>query len=388
MREVLQHAPPSIQAHSFRFCRVSEQSAECSCDGFELLAVDAKPRDAVDDRRAGSTGRSGQCGPSGTSSLEKNQTEAFGIPLDISVGHGEQIARRVPARQVVVAHMAEQMHAIRYTELRREARQVFPILANANQRVMCVDALLSKSGQRPNHAIEALAPLEPPHRENETLPRPEPESIAQRIAGDQGIAEQGLLTEEDAYYYSRQRRRFEQVVLPVYRVILKDEEQTRYYLDPNTGALLQRADATGRWRRWLFSGLHRLDFTETVEEPGNSPCDEPLGQHSPGENRDKAPCDRHGGGLCEEFRVDEQRLGSEPPHSPQSEAMDRVRMHPIEIGCPRDIGGDDMDLLAAQPTEVIVERHRRPALGGQEQFGHHQERRLHGYGGRAIRRSQ
>jgi uncharacterized iron-regulated membrane protein len=50
-------------------------------------------------------------------------------------------------------------------------------------------------------------------------------------------------------------------VLPVYRIILNDEEQTRYYLDPNTGALVQRADATGRWRRWLFSGLHRLDFT-------------------------------------------------------------------------------------------------------------------------------
>ena len=149
-KKVLQHAPPSVQAHSFRFCQVSEQSAECSCDGFELLAVDAEPRDAVDDRRTGSTGRSGQCGPSGTSSLEKNQTEAFGIPLDISVGHGEQIARRVPARQVVVAHMAEQMHAIRYTELRREARQVFPILANANQRVMCVDALLA--GRSPSSA--------------------------------------------------------------------------------------------------------------------------------------------------------------------------------------------------------------------------------------------
>src|SRR2546423_476785 len=61
---------------------------------------------------------------------------------------------------------------------------------------------------------------------------------AQRIAGDQGIAEQGLLTEEDAYYYSRQRRRFEQVVLPAYRGILNDEEETRYYLDSNTGCLL------------------------------------------------------------------------------------------------------------------------------------------------------
>ena len=85
---------------------------------------------------------------------------------------------------------------------------------------------------------------------------------AARIAGDRQIAEQRLLNEEDVYYYARQRRRFEDLVLPVYRVTLADEEQTRYYLDPNTGALLQRADATGRWRRWLFSGLHRLDFAE------------------------------------------------------------------------------------------------------------------------------
>jgi uncharacterized iron-regulated membrane protein len=85
---------------------------------------------------------------------------------------------------------------------------------------------------------------------------------ARRIAGDRAIAEQGLVNEEDAYYYARQRRRFDEVVLPVYRIILKDDEQTRYYLDPNAGALVQRADSTGRWRRWLFSGLHRLDFAE------------------------------------------------------------------------------------------------------------------------------
>jgi uncharacterized iron-regulated membrane protein len=44
-------------------------------------------------------------------------------------------------------------------------------------------------------------------------------------------------------------------------VVLKDDESTRYYIDPQTGALLQRADATARWYRWLFGGLHRIDFT-------------------------------------------------------------------------------------------------------------------------------
>ena len=44
-------------------------------------------------------------------------------------------------------------------------------------------------------------------------------------------------------------------------MILSDAEETRYYLDPITGSLLQRTDANGRWHRWLFGGLHRIDFT-------------------------------------------------------------------------------------------------------------------------------
>jgi hypothetical protein len=80
---------------------------------------------------------------------------------------------------------------------------------------------------------------------------------AQRLAGPSGIAEQGVLSEEDAYYYKHHN----DVVLPVYRVILNDDENTRYYLDPVSGALLERADANRRWHRWLFAGLHRLDFS-------------------------------------------------------------------------------------------------------------------------------
>jgi uncharacterized iron-regulated membrane protein len=80
---------------------------------------------------------------------------------------------------------------------------------------------------------------------------------AKRIAGDVEIAEQALISQEDAYYFQDS----EHSVLPVYRVVLKDDESTRYYVDPQSGALLQRADATARWYRWLFGGLHRIDFT-------------------------------------------------------------------------------------------------------------------------------
>jgi uncharacterized iron-regulated membrane protein len=81
-------------------------------------------------------------------------------------------------------------------------------------------------------------------------------AAAARIAGANGISTQGTLREEDAYYFSHH----DQVVLPVYRIIANDAENTRYYLDPTSGALLQRADSDARWHRWLFAGLHRLDF--------------------------------------------------------------------------------------------------------------------------------
>jgi PepSY-associated transmembrane protein len=77
-----------------------------------------------------------------------------------------------------------------------------------------------------------------------------------RLAGATGIADQGIIGEEDAYYFSHH----DQVVLPVYRIVANDAENTRYYLDPTSGALLQRADGNRRWHRWLFAGLHRLDF--------------------------------------------------------------------------------------------------------------------------------
>jgi hypothetical protein len=80
---------------------------------------------------------------------------------------------------------------------------------------------------------------------------------AQRLAATTAIAEQRLIDQEDAYYF---KRRDERLVLPVYRVILGNAENTRYYLDPSSGRLLQRADAAERWHRWLFGALHRIDF--------------------------------------------------------------------------------------------------------------------------------
>ena len=57
------------------------------------------------------------------------------------------------------------------------------------------------------------------------------------------------------------------------------------------------------------------------------------------------------------------------PAALQHQAMDGVRMVAVELGIAGHRGGDDVHRLAAEPSEVVVERHRGPALGRQEQLG-------------------
>jgi hypothetical protein len=87
------------------------------------------------------------------------------------------------------------------------------------------------------------------------------QAVAQRLAGTAPIESQELVTGEDSYYFvfSIAERR-DPPPFPVYRIILNDAQHTRYYLDPGTAELLRKVDADGRGYRWLFSGLHRLDF--------------------------------------------------------------------------------------------------------------------------------
>jgi uncharacterized iron-regulated membrane protein len=83
-------------------------------------------------------------------------------------------------------------------------------------------------------------------------------AAATRLAGTNGIAEQRLISEPDTYFFGSGGR------LPVYRVIVNDAENTRYYIDPTTGGLLARVDTNRRWHRWLFNAIHRLDFAAWV----------------------------------------------------------------------------------------------------------------------------
>ena len=70
------------------------------------------------------------------------------------------------------------------------------------------------------------------------------------------IADATRLSAYDAYYYDRDYA----LPLPVVRVRFADPQRTWLYLDPRRGAIVRREERLSRVNRWLYHGLHSLDF--------------------------------------------------------------------------------------------------------------------------------
>jgi hypothetical protein len=73
-----------------------------------------------------------------------------------------------------------------------------------------------------------------------------------------GVAIEGMswLDGYDAYYYDRDRH----LSLPVLRVRYDDPQQTWLYFDPRHGIIARKEERLSRLNRWLYHGLHSLDF--------------------------------------------------------------------------------------------------------------------------------
>jgi hypothetical protein len=85
------------------------------------------------------------------------------------------------------------------------------------------------------------------------------ESLVARLEAaipDARIIESTLLPEYDSYYYSRAR----QTPLPVVRIKFDDPGSTWVYIDPETSQVLSEVSRLSRVERWLYNGLHSLDF--------------------------------------------------------------------------------------------------------------------------------
>jgi hypothetical protein len=76
-----------------------------------------------------------------------------------------------------------------------------------------------------------------------------------RAAGSR-LAELRLMEEYDLYYLDRRQSR----PLPVIALRVNDSVNSRYYVDPRTATVIASYDATAWVDRWLYRGLHSLDF--------------------------------------------------------------------------------------------------------------------------------
>ena len=65
-----------------------------------------------------------------------------------------------------------------------------------------------------------------------------------------------ILKDYDAYYYDKHRTR----PLPVVKIDVNDKLNTTYYINPKTTKVLMKYETTSRINRWLYHGLHSLDF--------------------------------------------------------------------------------------------------------------------------------
>ncbi len=86
--------------------------------------------------------------------------------------------------------------------------------------------------------------------------RAEIEAVAHAAAPGHVAVELTWLEDYDAYYYDRRRSR----PLPVLRARYADAAGTWMYLDPSRGAIALVVRRPDRVNRWLYNGLHSLDF--------------------------------------------------------------------------------------------------------------------------------
>jgi len=72
-----------------------------------------------------------------------------------------------------------------------------------------------------------------------------------------GMEEALILTAYDDYYYTKNKDKR----LPVLRVKMDTPEKTWYYVDLKTGQVVLKHEKKSRLERWLYNGLHSLDFS-------------------------------------------------------------------------------------------------------------------------------
>ena len=81
-------------------------------------------------------------------------------------------------------------------------------------------------------------------------------AIVGKAVGEPGVADLRTASEYDRYYLDRRGR----LPLPVLLARLNDSDRSRFYIDPRTARIVGSYNASEWNSRWLYHGLHSLDF--------------------------------------------------------------------------------------------------------------------------------
>ncbi|MFM7430342.1 MAG: PepSY domain-containing protein [Flammeovirgaceae bacterium] len=90
----------------------------------------------------------------------------------------------------------------------------------------------------------------------DSLPKQKFLSLLTKLQPSAQLTEATWLMDYDAYYYNKHRTR----PLPVLRAKFNDAAETWYYVNVRTGLVVEKIQARNRLERWLYNGLHSLDF--------------------------------------------------------------------------------------------------------------------------------
>ncbi len=106
-------------------------------------------------------------------------------------------------------------------------------------------------------ASGTLVPAVPSERVAfQQFPREAIERAAHMAMPGVAVDDMTWLNTYDNYYYARD----DHLALPVLRVRYADANRTWLYLDPRRGVIVRKEERLSRVERWLYHGLHSLDF--------------------------------------------------------------------------------------------------------------------------------
>jgi hypothetical protein len=191
--------------------------------------------------------------PAGPSREQVSAIRGDGVALDrFTVAPGAAIAelqRRFVPKEL---ELLQVMGAPFYTALER---------AGVSTRPHQDAARFAPADERPRRVLVSADGSGPRIREGFT--RDELLMAARAVMTGMEPTEVAWLTDYDAYYYDRTGGRR----LPVLRARFNDPDQTWLYLDASDGSIALAEVRGSRMERWLYQGLHSLDFPGLYATP-------------------------------------------------------------------------------------------------------------------------